>query len=81
MDGQSPRYRHWLSLVVLPLALVIMVPVVVVLGLSFYVRAAVIGLVTLIRYLLDKEMPAAPGDATQPPHLFDVPIATQKNQE
>ena len=80
MDENSRHYRNWLALLWLPLALLIMVPVVILLGLSFYVRAAVTSLAMLIRYLLGYKTSIPSGGPMQPPHVFEVPVPAKKKE-
>jgi hypothetical protein len=81
MEEQRRPYRTLLALVGLPLALVIVVPVVVLLGLSFYLRVAFLALVYCVRYLLGHK--AAPADVTsvQPPHCLELPVHAAKLRE
>jgi len=70
MDERPRRLSNLLALLWLPLALAILAPVLVVLALSFYLRAAASGLASLARYLSGR--PAPPMPATQRPHFIDV---------
>jgi hypothetical protein len=65
------NYRKLLALVSLPLAVAIVIPVIVVLGLSYYVRAAVIGLIGIVRHFLGYKPPAETAPV-QPPHVFEA---------
>jgi hypothetical protein len=80
MDERPKNIWRWFALAWLPLALILLVPVVIVLGVSFYVRAAAVGIYGLIRSLLGFK-PALPVAATQPPHLFEIPAAEKKLQK
>jgi hypothetical protein len=81
MDERTRSFWRWLNLVWLPLALLIMVPVVILLGVSYYLRAVVVGSYGLICYLLGVRPALPPNASTQPPHLFDIPSPAKKNQE
>jgi hypothetical protein len=81
MDERSRRFWRWFNLVWLPLALLIMVPVVILLGVSYYVRAVVVGTYGLICYLLRVRPSLPPNTPTQPPHVFDISYPVKKNQE
>src|SRR5437588_10990642 len=48
MDEQPRHYQHLLALLWLPAALVLVVPVVILLGMSLYVRATVTALASLV---------------------------------
>ena len=69
MDEKPQRFRRLLALVWLPLALLIVVPVVVLLGLSYYVRAIVLGVFGLVRLLFGYKDPIPPAAPMQPPHF------------
>jgi hypothetical protein len=80
VDEQPRRYRNMLALLWLPLALVILVPAVILLGLSYYVRAVVVVLGGLVRWLLGYRRPPPPAASVQPPHLIETVIAAKKLQ-
>jgi hypothetical protein len=78
MDEQPRRHRYLVALVWFPLALVIGVPVVILLGLSFYVRAAATALAALFRFVTGRKAP--PEAPTQAPHLFELGVPSEKQQ-
>jgi hypothetical protein len=74
MDEKPRLWRYLLIVLSLFPALLLLVAAVVLLGLSYYVRAAVVALAGLFRILLGRKqsVPAA----TQPPHLFPAEVPT-----
>ena len=77
MDRQRPRYRILLALLWLPLAFAILIPAIILLGLSFYIRAVMAGLAALGRSLLRVKRPS-PSAATQAPHLIEIATSVKK---
>jgi hypothetical protein len=81
MDEQPRRYRNLLALLWLPLALAIVVPAVVLLGLSFYVRTAAMALAGLIKYLFGYKSRSQGGQTLQPPHKIDAGVPAKEKQD
>jgi hypothetical protein len=77
MDEQPRQYL--LALVWLPVAILMVVPIVILLGVSVYLRAAAIGLFGLARLLLGRK-PAIPNAwVTQPPHFLKTTAPVPKD--
>ena len=66
--------RLWLSADrgVDPPALLLLIATVILLGLSYYIRAAVMALAGLFRFLLGRK--PSPPVSTQPPHVFTAVV-------
>ena len=78
MDEQPRRSRFLPALLWLPLALILVVPAVVLLAIAFYVRAAVSGVASLVRYLWGFK--PVTGTSTQRPHLLKISVGVKKGQ-
>jgi hypothetical protein len=81
MDEQPRRYRHLLALLWFPLALLLVIPAVLLLGLSLYVRAVAIALANLIRYVFGVKTPPAGTQSPHPPFLFEIGVLSKKPSE
>ena len=77
MDEQPKHLRQILVFVCLPLAVIIMVPVVIFFAIALYLRAAAIGLGMLVRVALKHKSTSV---ATQGPHLLRVNVGVKKAQ-
>jgi hypothetical protein len=71
--------RALLAAASLTLALVIAIPVIIVVGLSYYVRAAAMALVDLIRRLLGHKPPPETAPVRSP-HLFEAGTPAEKRE-
>jgi hypothetical protein len=71
--------RGLLAAASLALALVIAIPVIIVVGLSYYVRAGAIVLFGLIRRLLGHKLPPQTVPV-RPPHLFEAGTPAEKRE-
>jgi hypothetical protein len=76
MDERPPLYRRLLVLLWLPLALALVLPAVLLLGVAYYLRAAVMALTSLARFAGGDKTP--PPASTQPPHIFEIGVPAKK---
>jgi hypothetical protein len=81
MAGQRPRYWDLLAFVWLALALLLIVPLVILLGLSYYLRAAALAVASLFRSLLGHKPSLSSPVPTQGPHRFEVGVTAKTHDQ
>lgn len=78
MDERGRTWSSLLAIVWLPLAVVLFLPAILLLGLTYYVRALAVAVAGLIASLLGlKSKPAVV--SIQPPHFFESKVDAKKS--
>ena len=78
MDGQFVALKKLAAFLGIVLLLVITIPAIIVLAVAVYLRVAVLGFISAIRYALGVK--TTPAEPMQPPHVYEMRV-TKKQPE